>query len=276
VSRNMMDTLTIRIADWDTTLHLSECDDATRTRLADHYAAFIVPLSSNTLAIRVRVEPGPAYIQHGVSRAWQVRSAMREGHLEFLSHFESGEVDWAARQGILVMRSEGDPENFLRVLYAWRCFEAGALLLHASGVIRHGRGYVFFGPSGSGKTTVTRLSQDHTILSDDLVIIKKQGERFRVYGVPFRGTLPESPRTNAAADLQGLFALVKHSEHRVSPMPTPEAIARLSSCVPFVLTHSANARRVTEICAGLSAAVPVRKLYFRRDHKFWEVIDGLE
>jgi hypothetical protein len=271
-----MDTFTIRIADWDTTLQLAECGDATRARLADHYAAFIVPTQPNALAIRVRVEPGPAYILPEVSGAWQVRSAMREGHLEFLSHYESGEVDWTARQGVLEMRPEGDPENFLRVVYAWRCLEAGALLLHASGVIRHGRGYVFFGPSGSGKTTVTRLSQDHTILSDDLVIIKKQGERFRVYGVPFRGTLPESPRTNAVADLQGLFALMKHSEHRVSPMPAPEAVARLSACVPFVLTHSANARRITEICAGLNAAVPARKLYFRRDEKFWEVIDGLE
>jgi hypothetical protein len=271
-----MDTLTIRIADWDTTLQLAECDDTTRARLTDHYAAFIVPPSSDTLAIRVRVEPGPAYIQHGVSPAWQVRSAMREGRLEFLSHFESGAVDWAARQGILVMRSEGDPENFLRVLYAWRCLQAGALLLHASGVIRHGRGYVFFGPSGSGKTTITRLSQNDTVLSDDLVIIKQQAARFCVFGVPFRGDLPEAPRTNAVADLQGLFALVKHSEHRVSPMPAPEAVARLSACVPFVLTHSANARWVTEICASLNAAVPVRKLCFRRDDEFWEIIDGLE
>jgi hypothetical protein len=113
-------------------------------------------------------------------------------------------------------------------------------------------------------------------LSDDLVIIKKQAARFSVFGVPFRGDLPEAPRTNAVADLQGLFALVKYSEHRISPMPAPEAVARLSACLPFVLTHSANAQRVTEICADLSAAVPVRKLFFRRDDKFWEVIDGLE
>ncbi len=56
------------------------------------------------------------------------------------------------------MRPGGNPENYLRVIYAWRCLEQGALLVHASGVIRRGRGFVFFGPSGSGKTTSARLS----------------------------------------------------------------------------------------------------------------------
>ena len=126
-----MNSLTIRIADWDVVLYLDECDEATRARLAEHYAAFIVPLQPSALAIRVRVEPGVAYILPHLSRAWQIRSTRRGGRLEFESHFETGWVDWARGQGSLVMRPEGDPENFLRVVYAWRCLEAGALLLPA-------------------------------------------------------------------------------------------------------------------------------------------------
>ncbi|MEW5720507.1 MAG: hypothetical protein AB1817_17925, partial [Chloroflexota bacterium] len=160
-----MNSLTIRIADWDTTLDLTECHDATRARLMEHYAAFRVPPSPGAFTVRVRVEPGAAYISPDSSRTWQIRSALRDGRLEFVSLFESGEMDWTTRQGALVMRSEGDPENFLRVLYAWRCLEDGALLVHASGIIRNGRGYAFFGPSGSGKTTTTRLSPRDTILS---------------------------------------------------------------------------------------------------------------
>ncbi len=270
-----MNSLTIRIADLDTTLDLTECHAATRARLAEHYAAFVAPPSPDAFTVRVRVEPGAAYISPDSSRTWQVRSALRDGRLEFVSLFESGEMDWATRQGALVMRSEGDPENFLRVLYAWRCLESGALLVHASGVIRDGRGYVFFGPSGSGKTTVTRLSSRDTILSDDLVIVKKRAARFCVYGVPFRGDLPEAPRANAVAELHGLFALTKSSEHRVAAMPASEAVARLAACVPFVMTRPAHAQRVAEICAELHAAMPARRLYFLRDERFWEVIDGL-
>jgi hypothetical protein len=76
--------------------------------------------------------------------------------------------------------------------------------------------------------------------------------------------------------LHGLFALAKDTEHRVSPLRAPEAVAHLLACVPFVMTDPKNTQRVVEICAELTAAVGVRKLHFRRDDKFWEVIDGLE
>jgi len=271
-----MNSLTIRIADWDVTLLVDECDEATRARIVEYYAAFRVTTGVSAPVIRVRVEPGELYVPFHPSRTWQIHSALREGRLEFRSHFEMGWLDWNSGQGALEMRPRGSPENFLRVLYAWRCLEQDALLLHASGIIRDGRGYVFFGPSGSGKTTITRLSQAHTVLSDDLVIIKKQDARWRVYGVPFRGDLPEAPRTNAAADLRRIFALKKDAAHQVTTLSAPEAVARLSACVPFVMTQPEHARRVTATCAALNAAVPARTLHFRRDAEFWEVIDGLE
>jgi hypothetical protein len=132
---------------------------------------------------------------------------------------------------------------------------------------------VFFGPSGSGKTTTARLSSAHTILSDDLVIIKKVAHQYRVFGVPFRGDLPEAPRTNASAELRGLFAIVKDTRHFLAPLALPEAVARLAQCVPFVMAQPETARRVTDICADLAARVPVRALHFRRDDGFWEIID---
>ncbi len=267
--------LTIRIADWAITLDLDKCDAATRARLAEHYAAFQVPLDSSAPVIRVGVEPGEMYVPFDSSHTWQIRTSRQKGRMEFASHYETGWLDFRLGQGELEMRPDGTPENFLRVVYAWFCLDHDALLLHASGVIRKGRGYVFFGPSGSGKTTITRLSQEHTILSDDIVVIRKQDDRWRVYGVPFRGEFPEAPRTNAAAEIQGIFALAKDTTHWTAAMPTPEAIARLSACVPFVIKRRDDARRVTDTCAAMNAARPVRTLHFRRDAQFWEVIDEL-
>jgi hypothetical protein len=184
----------------------------------------------------------------------------------------------ARGRGELTLRPQGDPENFLRVWYAWRCLDEGALLLHASGAVRGGRGYVFFGPSGSGKTTTARLSLEAgcTVLSDDLVILKKQVGVWHACGVPFRGELPEAPRTNLAAPARGIFILVKHPEHGTTPAPFPEALARLAACVPFVMSRPLGAQAVTAICADLAGSVPVRYLRFRRDPGFWRVIDGLE
>jgi hypothetical protein len=268
-------SLNLSIADIPVTLRLYALDEPMRARILERYAAFMTPPSSAAISIDVHVEPGPEYIPFGLSSTWQIKSSMQACRLEFESHLENGWVDFGSGRGALTLRPTGDTENFLRVLYAWQCLERDALVLHSSGIIRQGQGYVFFGPSGSGKTTLSRLSLDHTVLSDDLVIVKKCGPAFRVYGVPFRGDMPEAPRTNAVADLRGLFMLVKASEHRVTPVPAPEAVARLSACVPFVMAQPANARRVAEFCAALAAAVPVRALHFRRDAGFWSVIDGL-
>lgn len=275
------ETLTLRIADLPVSLVLADLNAATRAQMLERYAAFRVPPQSAAVTIRVCVEPGAAYIPLNHAPTWQIRTAVRDGRIEFMSHFEMGWIERAVGQGALVLRPQGDPENFLRVLYAWLCLDHDALLLHACGVVRQGRGpsttlragYVFFGPSGSGKTTTARLSLDQIVLSDDMVIIQKHGAGLRVCGVPFRGDLPAAPRTNGSADLRGIFTLVKDTQHSVAPLATAEAVARLAACVPFVMTQPANAQRVTQICAEIAARVPVRALHFRRDAGFWSVID---
>lgn len=269
----MGDTLTIRIAEIPVQLHL-DCGESTRARIAEHYAAFTIPDSSSAFSIGVHEQPGSEYIPFDGSSTWQIRTHAVNGRIDFESHYEQGWADQTAKRGELALRTRGDPENFLRVLYAWLCLEQSGLLLHASGVISENKGYVFFGPSDSGKTTVARLSLDRTVLSDDLAIIKKRGDKYWLYGVPFRGDFPEAPRVNADAELAGVFALVKDVEHRVVPLPLPEAIARLASCVPFVMAQTMQSERVVEICASLAASVPVRALHFARDAGFWNVVNA--
>lgn len=267
-------TLNLSIAGIPVTLRLNNLDEPMRARLLERYAAFVAPVPPAALAIDVQVEPGPEYIPFDSAETWQVKSAVQAGRLEFESHLEKGWMDLTAGHGGLTLRPKGDTENFLRVLYAWQCLDRGALLLHASGVVRLGKGYVFFGPSGSGKTTISQLSLEHTVLSDDLVIVKKYSQTCRVYGVPFRGDMPEAPRANVEADLRGLFMLVKADEHRLTPVSASEAVARLAACVPFVMSQPANAWRVAELCADLVASMPVFALHFRREAGFWSVIDG--
>jgi hypothetical protein len=225
--------------------------------------------------VQVRVEAGQPFIPLAPG-PWQIHTADESGRITFRSYYEAGWMEPEAGRGELTLRPEGDPENFLRVWYAWRCLREGAVLLHAAGAVRAGRGYVFFGPSGAGKTTTARLSlaAGCTVLSDDLVILKKSGGGWQVCGVPFRGELPEAPRTNLSAPAAGLFVLVKHPEHQVAPAPFAEAVARLAACVPFVMRRPAGARAVAAICGELAAAVPVHYLRFRRDPGFWEILDG--
>src|SRR5262249_30219512 len=76
-------------------------------------------------------------------------------------------------------------ENFLRPLLAEAILERGGMLLHGAGVVSGGRAHIFFGPSGSGKTTVTHLSPDHVVLSDDLTLVIAADDGYRAAGIPF-------------------------------------------------------------------------------------------
>jgi hypothetical protein len=208
------------------------------------------------------MKPGP----------WIIETSYEQGQLKYRSHFDEGQADLERGTGVLEIAPETDVENFLRVLYAHLCLRADGLLLHSAGVVSDGAGFVFFGQSGSGKSTVSRLSLDKTILSDDLVILRIQDGKARVYGVPFRGDFPEAPRVNTSADLRGLFALVKAPEHAITHVEPPAALARLLACMPFVIIDAAHAKRAVKICSQLIECVPVRALRFRLDSGFWREI----
>ena len=64
------------------------------------------------------------------------------------------------------------------------------VVLHALGVKVNNEAHLFCGPSGVGKTTLGRLLRGAgvgTILSDDRVIIRRDGNSFRAYGTPWNG-----------------------------------------------------------------------------------------
>lgn len=267
--------LIVSIAGLAVSIDTSECAPPIRNQMIDHYSAFLVPSAQVIYNICIRTEPGEPFVPFQVGGVWQIYSREHAGRIEFESHLEKGWMNPATGQAELTLRESGDPENFFRVMYAWLALEHGGLLVHSSGVVRDGRGYAFFGASGDGKTTISRLSLNHTILSDDMVIIRKKNGKFHLYGVPFRGNLIEAPRTNASADLHGLFTLVKDHTHRLVPMSTSEGMAHLVACIPFVMAQPGNIQRVLGISSELVTQVPVRTLHFSRDPGFWRVIDGL-
>lgn len=252
-------------------------------RIQAHYAGFTLGPAARSGAIPqidLRLADGDPFLPFD-SDAWQVRSWLEAGRVHFVSHLESGWFDLVEGRGELTLRPNGNPENYLRVIYAWRCLNAGALLVHAGGVICDGRGWAFFGPSGAGKTTAVSLSPGACVLSDDLVILKSErapaqsgSAGVRVYGTPFRGDLPETPRQNASAELAGLFALEKAAEHAVAPLAAPLALARLAACIPFVMVQPASAGRALALCGEIVRRRSPQLLRFRRDPGFWSVING--
>lgn len=273
--------LSFSVAGIPTRLLIEGLSHEKQALLKTWYSAFSVQIDRvdemQAAQIQARVEAGENFLPFRPG-SLLVRTNRHDVRIEFESYREKGWYDLIEKRGELILRPDGNPENYLRTIYAWRCLAHKALLVHASGVIRNGRGYVFFGPSGSGKTTTAKLSPDAIILSDDLVILQREDVdgrlSVRVYGVPFRGEMIEAGRANASAPLAGLYTLVKDSQHRLAELDHIEAAARLTACVPFVMSQPENAQRVLALCEEITRFVRVKTLHFKRDTGFWKVIDG--
>lgn len=256
-----------------TRVALAIADAAMLANVRKRYAEFIVVEGQSPITVQVKVSPGARFIEPQPG-PWVIETARHGNRLNYRSYFDAGWLDLARGVGRLEIAPDTEVENFLRVLYAHLCLRDGGLLVHAAGILRGNQGYVFFGPSGSGKTTITTLAleQGYTALSDDLVIIKKQGEAYCVYGAPFRGEMPAAPRTNRSARLEGIFCLAKDTQHHIVNLPAPVSVARLAAAAPFVMEEPAQAHQVIRFCADLMAHKPIRELHFRRDAGFWSQV----
>jgi hypothetical protein len=155
------------------------------------------------------------------------------------------------------------------------------LLSQGRGIEIHGcalvdaarRAYVFPGQSGAGKSTLARLWADRpevTLLSDERVIVRTDGDRLVVYGTPWHGdALLASPRTG---ELAAVFFLKHHSTHEVAPIGGSLAAARLLACA-FLPFHSADGvARTAGAAAQIARAVPCYELRFAPDRSVVDVL----
>jgi len=138
------------------------------------------------------------------------------------------------------------------------------VILHACGIVIEDRGILFLGESGAGKSTLARMwAQENgvDILSDDRVIVRKQGGEFRVYGTPWHGEAAfGSPRE---ARLERIFFLSHGKENSVKEMKGLNPVSYLLTCSFPPLWESRGMEFVLEFFSQLAALVPCQKLSFR-------------
>jgi hypothetical protein len=109
--------------------------------------------------------------------------------------------------------------------------------VHGSGLVSaDGTGTLFAGQSGAGKTTMAGLwlaEPGVTILSDERVVLRQEGDDIWMYGTPWHG---DGRIANPGrARLRRVFFLRHAERNRVAAVSATESIARLFSCgfAPF-------------------------------------------
>ena len=138
------------------------------------------------------------------------------------------------------------------------------VILHACGIVIEDKGILFVGESGAGKSTLARLWDQESgvdILSDDRVIVRKQGREFRVYGTPWHGEAAfGSPRE---ARLERIFFLSHGQENSTKEMTGLDPVSHLLTCSFPPLWDHLGMEFALEFFSQIAAHVPFQELSFR-------------
>jgi len=148
-----------------------------------------------------------------------------------------------------------------QILFAQLLADRGGIILHGSGLIFKGKGYLFVGHSDAGKTTLVKIFHHHAkILNDDRMIVRKEHGSYYLYGTPWHGDL-----SLVAPDrvlLKAILFLNQAQENKVEKAEGLEAFKKLYGCTIKPLVTKRWAKNALDICQALSCEVECYDLYF--------------
>ncbi|MBE0678609.1 MAG: hypothetical protein IH592_07575 [Bacteroidales bacterium] len=139
---------------------------------------------------------------------------------------------------------------------------AGDIMIHGSGTVCGGRGWIFTGRSGSGKTTVAGIFDraGDRVIHDDRLILRKEEDGWVMHSTPvYRNDEPRS----AAVDR--LWSIAHGRSNISTPVTGAEAVAMvMSNCVQQNRDREA-ALRLAAAVEELVSSVRVSRLSFMPD-----------
>ncbi len=147
------------------------------------------------------------------------------------------------------------------------------IMLHACGIRRDAKGYLFCGTSGAGKSTIADLwnrGKNAAVLSDDRTVIRRINNRFWVYGTPWHGESKfSSPKR---APLKKIF-FIRHAKRNIARKLTPlEAASHLISKSFSTFWSKEGMEFTLKFCTELAQKIPCYELGFIPDKSVLDFI----
>ena len=149
-----------------------------------------------------------------------------------------------------------------QILLMYILAERGGACMHATAVDLNGKGYLFPGKSGAGKSTISEifLSGNHSVLSDDRVIVRKIGNTFRCFGTPWAGDAGIAENRNLP--LHGIFFILHGNENRVEKIAPKEAFGKLMPVTSIPWYDEKVMPDILSFCEDLVLHIPAYNLHF--------------
>lgn len=265
------DSLTISIGAISVIIH-SDTDFIAQIR--DIYKNFITEAENPSVSIRVKLIPyhqfGEGYYSNTESPDVNVNK--QTGICTVLWQNLKGEFNLIERKGKLKCTNYVNLSNFLRIIYSLILLEESGFLIHASSLIKSRKGYLFPGKSGAGKTTITRISPDAILLTDEVSLVKQVDGEYKLFGTPFWGELAISGE-NIFTNVDTIYYPKKDKKNFLKDLSHIESLKML---LPNVLSYTNDEKfseELLDICHDFISKTPAYELHFLPDPSFWRLID---
>jgi hypothetical protein len=152
---------------------------------------------------------------------------------------------------------------FDEVVFLARLARGRGVLVHACGLSWRGRGLLLLGTSGAGKSTSARLWAQKagvTVLSDDRIIVRRDGDGYRIFGTPWHGDAGyESP---ASAPLDAVFILEQAPRNRLVDLTSASAVAQMMVRAFPAMWDRGGLEFAVRFLSEMTERLPVRRLQF--------------
>jgi len=148
-----------------------------------------------------------------------------------------------------------------------------AIIIHACGILANKRGYFFPAPSGEGKSTIAKLAlrEGFSVLNDDRIIIRREGNLFKMCGNPWHGEVENT--SGNSVGIEKAFFLNKAASNKIRLMSDKEATLGFIRNSFYLPVNDGIIKTRLSICYNLARALNCYSMDFRADRTIWRFLD---
>lgn len=183
-------------------------------------------------------------------------------------------IDTENKYVCLLIAPIGPPvcvDSIFRVAVSFAAVDKGGLLLHAAAIASPHGGFLFCGTSGSGKSTVAQISKEwYDVMTDEMALIEKVDNGYRVWGTPFWGQLQMS--VNKSAPLRAALLLSKASSSSIQDVSLTWALPKFMETILYFGQNLETADVLLNVTMDFLEKVPIKNFSFQADKTLWKVI----
>jgi hypothetical protein len=151
-----------------------------------------------------------------------------------------------------------------------------AYLIHGCGIHYEDAGLLFLGPSGSGKSTVAKLSKNHTVLHDEVVLLNEKNGSYYIESTPYLSGIEYLKNSRAKLEV-GFF--LKHGKiNHIQKQPTSKMVTQFIQQIVapssfYSKSKEAPLKEMLNFTCDVVEKIPFFELHFsHKDDSFWQVI----